>query len=56
MKNLNKQEEKLINMNFFEGNSHKKISKDLEIPLGTVKSKIRAILKKIRNNIDTLNG
>jgi len=46
---LNKNERKLIKMNFFEGKSHKIISKDLEIPLGTIKSRIRKILIKIRN-------
>ena len=47
---LNKSEKKLIKMNFFEGKSHKIISKDLEIPLGTIKSRIRNILIKIRNS------
>ena len=47
---LNKNEKKLIKMNFFEGKSHKIISKDLEIPLGTIKSRIRKILTKIRNS------
>ena len=47
---LNKSEKKLIKMNFFEGKSHKIISKDLEIPLGTVKSRIRNILTKMRNS------
>ena len=40
---------KLIKMNFFEGKTHKIISRDLEIPLGTVKSRIRSILNKMRN-------
>jgi len=47
---LNKNEKKLIKMNFFEEKSHKIISKDLEIPLGTIKSRIRKILTKIRNS------
>ena len=47
---LNENEKKLIKMNFFEGKSHKIISKDLEIPLGTIKSRIRKILTKIRNS------
>ena len=46
----NENEKKLIKMNFFEGKSHKIISKDLEIPLGTIKSRIRKILTKIRNS------
>jgi len=38
-------------MNFFEGKTHKIISETLEIPLGTVKSRIRKILSKLRENI-----
>ena len=47
--NLNNYEKKLINMSFFQGKTHNIISRDLEIPLGTVKSKIRKILTKMRN-------
>ena len=47
---LNENEKKLIKMNFFDGKTHKIISQDLEIPLGTVKSRIRNILKKMKNN------
>ena len=35
-------------MNFFENKSHKKIAEELEIPLGTVKSRIRNILVKMQ--------
>ena len=48
--NLNENEKKILKMNFFEGKSHKKISQDLEIPLGTVKSRIRNILIKMKNS------
>jgi len=47
---LNKNENKLIKMSFFEGKSHKIISRELEIPLGTVKSRIRNLLKKMKND------
>ena len=46
---LTENEQKLIKMNFFESKTHKIISQELEIPLGTVKSKIRNILTKIKN-------
>ena len=49
---LNKNERKLIKMNFFEGKTHKNISNELEIPLGTVKSRIRNILTKIKINTE----
>ena len=45
---LSENDRKFIKMNFFEGKTHKNISRDLEIPLGTVKSRIRNILTKIK--------
>ena len=41
-------QKKIIKMNFFESKSHKKIAQELEIPLGTVKSRIRHILTKMQ--------
>ena len=45
---LDEQQKIMIKMNFFENKSHKKIADELEIPLGTVKSKIRNILTKMQ--------
>tara|TARA_Y100001970_G_C13991072_1_gene728254 strand:- start:374 stop:907 length:534 start_codon:yes stop_codon:yes gene_type:complete len=45
---LDKDQRKIIKMNFFENKSHKKIAEELEIPLGTVKSRIRHILIKMQ--------
>ena len=47
-KELDKDQRKIIKMNFFENKSHKKIAEELEIPLGTVKSRIRHILIKMQ--------
>ena len=47
-KELNLDQRKMIKMNFFENKSHKKIAEELEIPLGTVKSRIRHILIKMQ--------
>lgn len=47
--NLNENERKLIKMNFLDGKTHKTISRELEIPLGTVKSRIRTILNKMKS-------
>ena len=47
-KKLNLDQRKMIKMNFFENKSHKKIAEELEIPLGTVKSRIRHILIKMQ--------
>ena len=45
---LDLDQRKIIKMNFFENKSHKKIAEELEIPLGTVKSRIRHILIKLQ--------
>ena len=45
---LDEQQKIMIKMNFFENKSHKKIADELEIPLGTVKSRIRHILIKMQ--------
>ena len=44
---LDENQKKLIKLNFFEQKSHKKIAEELEIPVGTVKSRIRATLNKM---------
>ena len=49
---LDENQKKLIKMSFFEQKSHKKISRELEIPLGTVKSRIRASLNKMQKHIE----
>jgi len=46
---LDEQQKIMIKMNFFENKSHKKIADELEIPLGTVKSRIRNILTKMQD-------
>ena len=50
-KELDENQKKLIKMSFFEQKSHKNISRELEIPLGTVKSRIRASLNKMQKHI-----
>ena len=48
---LDENQKKLIKMSFFEQKSHKNIAAELEIPLGTVKSRIRASLNKMQKHI-----
>ena len=48
---LDENQKKLIKMSFFEQKSHKIIASELEIPLGTVKSRIRASLNKMRKHM-----
>ena len=50
-KDLDENQKKLIKMSFFEQKSHKNIATELEIPLGTVKSRIRASLNKMQKHI-----
>ena len=47
-KELTPEQRKMIKMNFFENKSHKIIAAELEIPIGTVKSRIRNILTKMQ--------
>ena len=48
---LDENQKILIKMSFFEQKSHKNIAAELEIPLGTVKSRIRASLNKMQKYI-----
>ena len=48
---LDENQKKLIKMSFFEQKSHKNIAAELEIPLGTVKSRIRSSLNKMQKHI-----
>ena len=48
---LDENQQKLIKMSFFEEKSHKNIAAELEIPLGTVKSRIRSILNKMNKSL-----
>lgn len=43
---------KIINMSFFEDKSHAEISEELNLPLGTVKSRIRLAFGKIRAELE----
>ena len=45
---LDQNQQKLIKMSFFEQKSHKHIAEELEIPLGTVKSRISTTLNKMQ--------
>lgn len=51
LKNLPAAESEMIRLSVFGGNSHTEIAEQLELPLGTVKSKIRRGLNKIRNSV-----
>ncbi|MEL7001509.1 MAG: sigma-70 family RNA polymerase sigma factor [Bacteroidota bacterium] len=44
-------QKELINLAYFQGYTHKEISENLEIPLGTVKTRIRSAISKLRTII-----
>ncbi len=48
---LNLEEQELINLSYFEGFTQDEISKQLQIPLGTVKTKLRNSLQKLRVSV-----
>jgi len=52
MESLSANERSVLLLSFFENLSHSEISKRLEIPIGTVKSRIRLAFGKIRSALD----
>ena len=44
----------VLKMSFFQGKSHGNIAQELNLPLGTVKSRIRLATERIRNSIRRL--
>jgi RNA polymerase sigma-70 factor (ECF subfamily) len=44
----------VLKMSFFEGKAHGDIAQKLNLPLGTVKSRIRLATERIRNSIRSL--
>ncbi len=46
---------RIITMSFFEDKTHGEISSELDIPLGTVKSRIRLAFSKIRAELEALS-
>ena len=49
IKSLPVEQAKLLKLSYFHEKTHVDISNELNIPLGTVKSRIRLALSKIRN-------
>lgn len=51
LNNLPPQQAQLIYQVYYEGKTHKEISDDMDIPLGSVKSGLRLALNKLRNQV-----
>lgn len=52
MQSLNKEQEKIITLFYFKAYSQSQISEALNLPLGTVKSRLRLALGHLRKNIE----
>ncbi|MEP3524165.1 MAG: sigma-70 family RNA polymerase sigma factor [Paracoccaceae bacterium] len=48
---LPKEQMQLIRLSFFEGQPHSRIAKELDVPLGTVKSRIRLAFTRLRKQL-----
>ncbi len=52
MSNLPEEQSKLLKLSYFYNKTHADISEELKIPLGTVKSRIRLALTKMRHLVE----
>lgn len=52
LKKLKEEQRMLIELSYFQGYTHEEISKALNIPLGTVKTRIRSALTQLRTMLD----
>jgi len=50
------QQKQILYLSFFEGLSHSQIAQRTGLPLGTVKGRIRAALKKMRHGLENFQG
>jgi RNA polymerase sigma-70 factor (ECF subfamily) len=55
VKNLPKPQKEVLMLSFFDDKTHLEISKNLDLPLGTVKSRIRLGLQKLKTVVERLN-
>jgi RNA polymerase sigma factor (sigma-70 family) len=51
LESLPEDSRKVLELSFFSGYSHQEIATMLQLPLGTVKTKIRAIIKELRKRV-----
>jgi RNA polymerase sigma-70 factor (ECF subfamily) len=52
---LSAEQRQVVELSFFEEKPHPEIARELEIPLGTVKSRIRLAMKRLRDALDDLS-
>lgn len=56
MRNLSPDQIEVLRMAFFQENPHSEIARRLDLPLGTVKSRIRKAMIKLRTLLDAAEG
>ena len=56
LKNLPPEQAKLILSAYYEEKSHRKIADEMNLPLGTVKSRIRLAINRLRTQLKELEG
>lgn len=49
LKNLSKEEQKIIHLLYFKGYTHREASEELNIPLGTIKTRTRKAISTLRS-------
>lgn len=54
LEHLSEEQAKIVQMSFFNDKPHAEIARDLGIPLGTVKSRIRLAMDRLRNLLGDL--
>jgi RNA polymerase sigma-70 factor (ECF subfamily) len=54
LKNLSDEQLRVVRLSFFEGKAHGDIAAELDLPLGTVKSRIRLAMNRLRELLGDL--
>ena len=54
MEHLSDEQLRVVRLSFFEGKAHGDIAAELELPLGTVKSRIRLAMNRLRELLGDL--
>ena len=56
LETLTPAERRVLRLAFFEGHTHRELAELLQQPLGTVKTRIRSGMMKLRNQLELLAG
>ena len=56
MSNLNTRQRKVIELSFFYGLTHREISEEVDIPVGSVKSSVRLAMVKLKRELNVAYG